>query len=1102
MSAWDFTARGPVAINGEWEFYPGSLYTPRDLNDPAVRATRDFIRLPGLWRGSTAQGHSLSPRGQGTYHLSLRLAPADTALSLYITGCLSVGRVWIDGVPAGASGLPGKDRETERPEAHLIITDFYPVGQTTPITLQVSNHHNLQGGVNAGILLGTRAQIRQMAASRWVTGAFMSGALLIMGLYHLVLFMARRSEKANFYFALYCLLWCVATLFSPTFGFWIDRLLPFLPWQWSIDGSLLPHGLTIPLIVVFYHSLFPKKYEKQINTAYLALGGMYILYILATPPNAYDLVPFWYFIITRTAFIYLFAAFALDLAHRRKGAVFLIPGYLALAYSEFAEILNDLNLIDATGYGPIGVFIFILSYSFFMSARFAATFNRVEKLSEKLEAANTRLRHLNQQKDEFLVNTAHELKTPLTGMIGIAETLLAGAGDRNTSAAREHLRMLAHSGKRLSRLVGDVLDLSRLTHKDIALNPGPVSLHDAAQRVMALCRSAAAEKHLVMTSTIDPDLPLVRADVNRLEQILFNLVGNSIKYTEAGGVTLSAAPEDGWVRIFVSDTGIGISKDDQQRIFESYEQVSMTGSTAPGGAGLGLAITRRLVALHGGSIRLASAPGRGSTFSFALPLEKGEAVSAASRETRAAKPLPRPELLPETLTDFKKWHQEAGRDYQVLVVDDEPINLHVIAACLQLAEMTFKTAADGAAALDLIAAGDRPGLVLLDIMMPKMDGFEVCRRLRQRHPAAVLPVIMLTVRDRVEDVVAGLEAGANDYLTKPFARQELIARIKTQVQLKSAYMAMAENVRLKKEVSRRQKTEQDLRLMQQRLSGMLDTVEEPLLAVNASREIGFCNQALETLSGQPAGALLGRPLIELLATPDTPACRSLLDFFSTPLLPFGKTKCFEDIAVSFSEKKQMVLTLIGSRLDIGEEAFFVVMLRFGADGGGRRNNAATLATLRELSENRKKIQDLENTLMAVETGSLHKRAAVREDLKALDALLEKIADRTIGTGASPDRRDLAVRVMNLALAYWIEASGLTKADLAEQSGIWRVYMEKDGYVRTQTLDKYLSEVTLPRRPRWKNIFDTADFVLSTCTSSLPARASLEQELARLKQMEL
>ncbi len=362
LSGWNFAEQGPVALRGEWEFAWMEIYDPTAPRWDVEALARDFLTLPGLWQGETRAGVPLSPYGYGVYRLRIRLdqtvLSAPERMALLISAPLSVCRVWVDGLLVGETGVPGEDAESERSVDHMVAPWFVPMGEVMEIVLQVSNHHNLQGGLNASILLGTETQITHLVATRWIVGAFACGCLLVLAVYHLTLFLSRRRERANLFFALFCLMWAVAIAFSPSYAFLLPHFIE-LPWSWGVTLSLLPFGLTIPLMTIFYHELFPKRYGHWVNIGYLALGAAYMAYILATPPNAYDTVPFLYFLITRTVFAYLIGAFILDVMNKKRGVFLLIPGYLALAAAEFDDILFDLDLVGSTDLAPLGVFIFI-----------------------------------------------------------------------------------------------------------------------------------------------------------------------------------------------------------------------------------------------------------------------------------------------------------------------------------------------------------------------------------------------------------------------------------------------------------------------------------------------------------------------------------------------------------------------------------------------------------------------------------------------------------------------------------------------------------------------------------------------------------------------
>jgi two-component system sensor histidine kinase ChiS len=327
---------------------------------------------------------------------------------------------------------------------------------------------------------------------------------------------------------------------------------------------------------------------------------------------------------------------------------------------------------------------------------------------------------------------------------------------------------------------------------------------------------------------------------------------------------VGAARRDSMVEVMISDTGIGIPKDKHKTIFEAFEQLGK----GIGGTGLGLSITKSLVELHGGKIRLESDVGSGSKFYFTLPLGHGQPDRDPNSKQEVTLPDVHADELEVVCGQERDFRTEASKNdgaVHVLVVDDDPVNLHVVANYLTLGGIPYSTAMSGKEALKSIESGHGPDLVLLDLMMPGMSGYEVCMRLRERYSPSELPVIILTAMNRISDLVEGFRVGANDYIAKPFSKDELLSRVGNQLKLKQAYEVVKDNLRLKEVIAQREQTVKDLRLIQRRLSELLNTIYVAVVAINESEEIAFCNRAFEELTGYTPWDLLGQRYLEILS---------------------------------------------------------------------------------------------------------------------------------------------------------------------------------------------------------------------------------------------
>lgn len=407
------------------------------------------------------------------------------------------------------------------------------------------------------------------------------------------------------------------------------------------------------------------------------------------------------------------------------------------------------------------------------------------------------LEKLDLLKDEFLANTSHELRTPLNGIIGLADSLCDGAAGELPDEVQNNLQMISASGRRLSGLVNDILDFSKIKTDELELQLKPVDIFAAADVVLALSQPLATGKNVELINQIPRDLPWAKADENRIQQILHNLIGNAVKFTDEGEVKVSAREADDYLEISISDTGIGIDKEQYDAIFVPFKQADGSTARAYGGTGLGLTITKQLVELHGGNIKVESEPGKGSTFTFTLP-KSGE---TGDRKTISASFIPSSKTLNKLIDVSDKSTQTktapavapifvpTNDEVKILIVDDEPVNLQVLQNHLSLEGYSVTKANSGNQAIKILKAKEKFDLIILDIMMPGMSGYEVCQKLRKLYAPSDLPVVMLTAKDRVNDLVEGFNVGANDYLTKPFSKDELLSRIRTHLRLNRIHRA-------------------------------------------------------------------------------------------------------------------------------------------------------------------------------------------------------------------------------------------------------------------------------------------------------------------------
>jgi len=505
--------------------------------------------------------------------------------------------------------------------------------------------------------------------------------------------------------------------------------------------------------------------------------GFSILVCVFTPVRAGTLIQV---LMTSLVMGSIFTVSALTARSSRIAKYFLVAWIIALLtgvlYSLKAVGILQLDWFHVEILAAVWVAQFIV-LSLGLGERLLLARKEKERLQRE---AIANLEKANQLKDEFLANTSHELRTPLNGIIGIAESLLDGAAGPLPEVACENILLVVASGKRLANLVNDILDISKLKNGEIILKSNVVDLRQIVNMVLPVLQPLAARKSLQLINAIPNDLPFARADEDRLQQIFHNLVGNAIKFTSVGYVTINAQSVDGSLQVCVQDSGCGIPSDQFEHIFESFRQGDGSVSRMHGGTGLGLSLCRQLVQLHGGKIWVESELGKGSRFCLTLP-QADQTAQPIDLDIRLANPM---SLIHGADMAMETLEERGGiGEVRILAVDDEPINLKVLTNQLSSLDYRVITASNGFDALSILENNEPPDLILLDVMMPRMSGYEVCRKIRERYDMSVLPVIMLTAKNQISDLVEGLESGANDYLSKPFSKQELLARIRAHVSL-------------------------------------------------------------------------------------------------------------------------------------------------------------------------------------------------------------------------------------------------------------------------------------------------------------------------------
>lgn len=853
---WVFADQNPVSLAGEWEFYPGLLIAPGEAalrrspvtaaadtagelpagGPPGLTEERDYIPVPGSWTGRIAGSAARPAYGYGTYRLVIQVPPGDgETYGVRIPQINSASAVYVNGEKVGESGRPGEAAHIYEPGNAVYSADFQADddGQIE-IVIQAANFHNpWHGGITEPIKFGSRASMDGFRSSQQQLQLVVIVMVLTHGVYAGVLYALGVRQRAVPFFGVMMLAagLLVSVLDDQLLMSWLPinfdkgvKLLTFA--MVALSSSLLlviSHLTPGPADVPPFHRSpgYPGSMLRSFRIP-TAITGLLAVAVLILPADYVLLIS------PGIAFVHiailLAAPIMLVYALRWAGhhAVFILLAMVAYTLNAVWGIMKNFGVVDM-GFYPIDFIVAFAALSAAWFQNYVLHFKATESLAQ-------RLKRFNRLKDKFLIRTAHEIRNPLHGMLSIAETVmedafprdkgegppgkgggsrtpgggpdLGGGGaepyrepavDLSDGESRARLELLIGIGRRAVATLDDLLDLRSIEEGAVALELAPVNLCSVVEPISHTVMFMRGSKPIEIVTKIEGGLPPLKADADRLSQILFNLMHNGIKFTDSGSVTVSAEADGGMASITVSDTGRGMDAKTAAMAFEDFSRGAGEGDSR--GFGLGLAVVRHLVELHGGTIEIDSAPGEGTSITFTIPLaEEGEELAGAGGGS-AAEPgrVPGgtggrrfhiPSRLPAPAHPMGEGRAAApAGEAAILAVDDDEVNRAVLREVLAGHVGSITTAASGSRALELLEEGDWD-LVIADIMMPGISGLYLTRAIRERFSMTELPVLLLTALGRPEDIESGFQAGANDYLIKPVSAMELRSRAKTAIALK------------------------------------------------------------------------------------------------------------------------------------------------------------------------------------------------------------------------------------------------------------------------------------------------------------------------------
>lgn len=743
---WQPSQQSSIALNTHW---------CASTDDKAAGQ----LSVPSFWMNQSLSDKPITATGELRYRLSVRHGEIQPqTLTLRVPRPYDSMRVSINGAEQLSTGdySPSGDR-ARRP--HYVL--FAPSGRQTDIEIWVSNQRFVSGGLREAPVLGFADAMQSARVQSLAFEAFQSGLLFLMAFIQFFQFAQQRhGQQAGLYFGITS--FCIA-VFAGTGGeHWINYgLLPFgFDPELSLRWALM--AVCAWAMAEYIQRLYPEVANPLIIVISRVTVAVFLLACLLAPPRPLAYM-FWGF----EAMLLLIAGYFMwclyQAAQRRLPDARIFLAFYALLY---VGISHDV-LVDYLGFyngnlAPTAMVMCLIAQGLVLSRQNAQAHQRAATLVEQLRSAE-------KVKDEFLANTSHELRTPLQSIIGLTE--LESGTDEARSAAKveQRYQLIGDTARRLSLLVDDLMDLTRMQHEDIVLDTGLIDVASELHTIRALFLPIVRHRELSLQVELSEPGLQVRADRRRLRQILYNLMGNAVKFTDRGEILLSAKTEGEDVVIGVSDTGPGMRAEELAIATQRY----VKGLKKAEGVGLGLAITQGLLEAHGSRLHLSSTEGKGTQASFRLPKVAGSPAESA------------PTALPaDTPSEIRASNGTPDESY-ILVLDDDGSVLFTLGQLLEPLNYPLRLESHADRAFAHIQK-QAPALMLLDLMMPGISGFDVLRQLREQYDADQLPIVVLSARGQDKDQRVALQLGANDYLVKPCDGEELKHRLGLQLALKEA----------------------------------------------------------------------------------------------------------------------------------------------------------------------------------------------------------------------------------------------------------------------------------------------------------------------------
>ena len=701
----------------------------------------------------------------GSYYLSMTLHTEGMkgGNAFLINPVYSAYKLWINGELVAQAGEPGGLSE----KLPLFRSRTLPYEQKTDdleIVFQVSNFSHTYGGNEMNwIAYGRYEDVIYREQQGKAFDFLIIFGLFSFGLIHLFNYHYQRKYLYSMFFFLYMYIYAVYALFTGRVT--AAYLIPVMTGGFILRTEAFLLILALPVILNYIKALLPDEIHRNVIKAMQIIVLPLAVLVYSLPLPMVRLISLYYGFVRVAGAVYILVRMISAIKAGRFQAKLTLVSFLILVVCVMNDLLYQNGIINSIQLLWPGIFIFAAQQTYRLM---------VDSLADYREFESTliRLSNLTNQKESFFSRNSIELDKPIRNIVELGESLLKGSIGPLNSEQIATSSLIVSNGVRLTNMVNDILDFSRIKENSIELNMVAADFFKISRKVINSCEALVVLRKVVLNSAVERDNSLVLADERRIEQILYNIISNSIRHVETGSITVSSEKTDSVLEITISVRGSDLNEDNVKTLFSAYDAGVNEGIDEQNASDLSLAIAKKLIELHDQEIHLETRDDM-LVYTFSLANWTGE------------QPVTEEEALEiDALINLQPVFDEitSDRNIEILIAGKDVEELQILKS--QLSSMNYSV-------IPLMSGADLlsrvkdcvPQLIVVDVKLPDMSGYEVCNKLRKFYSKDELPIILVINREDITEVMEGLTSGANDFLTRPYMQEEFLTRVNTHLQL-------------------------------------------------------------------------------------------------------------------------------------------------------------------------------------------------------------------------------------------------------------------------------------------------------------------------------